>query len=103
MPNYILLVKLTDQGIKTIKEAPGRVDAAIKAFEKMGGKNLAVYVVMGEYDYVAIGDVPNDEVAGAIVLGLNASGLLRTKTLKAFTLDEYETMSRIYLDHVSKL
>jgi hypothetical protein len=25
MPNYVILMKLTDQGAKTIKDAPGRV------------------------------------------------------------------------------
>ena len=40
MPNYIILMKLTDQGAKTIKDAPGRVEAGIKAFEKMGGKMI---------------------------------------------------------------
>ena len=38
MPNYITLFRLTDQGIKAIKDAPGRIEAGIKAFEKMGGK-----------------------------------------------------------------
>jgi uncharacterized protein with GYD domain len=30
MPTYIGLYKLTDQGIKDIKDAPGRVEEAIK-------------------------------------------------------------------------
>ena len=36
MPIYINLLKLTDQGAKAIKDAPGRIEAGIKAFEKMG-------------------------------------------------------------------
>jgi uncharacterized protein with GYD domain len=36
MPTYIGLFKLTDQGIKEIKEAPQRIEEGIKAWEKMG-------------------------------------------------------------------
>jgi uncharacterized protein with GYD domain len=87
-----MLVKLTDQGIKTIKEAPGRVDAAIKAFEKMGGKNLVVYGVMGEYDYVAVGEAPSDEVATTFALALGSLGNVRTTTLRAYTKEEFAAM-----------
>jgi uncharacterized protein with GYD domain len=103
MPTYIVLMKLTEEGIKTLKDGPERVRENAKLMEEMGSKMTGFYLTMGEYDYVAIGETSNDEVAGAIVLGLNASGLLRTTTLKAFTLEEYETMSRIYLDHVSRV
>jgi len=92
MPKYIMLVKLTDQGIKAIKEAPGRVDAAIKAFEKIGGKNLVVYVVMGEYDYVAVGEAPSDEVATTFALALGSLGNVRTTTLRAYTKEEFTAM-----------
>ena len=34
----IILMKLTDQGMKNIKEAPERIQAGIKGYEAMGGK-----------------------------------------------------------------
>ena len=55
MPTYITLYKLTDQGVKNIKDAPGRIEDAVKGYESMGGKLIGFYSVMGEYDYVAIG------------------------------------------------
>ena len=36
MATYIVLVKYTDQGIKDIKNAPQRIDAAAKVAEAMG-------------------------------------------------------------------
>ena len=103
MPTYIVLMKLTDQGIKAIKSGPQRARDNAKLMEKMGSKMTGFYLTMGEYDYIAIGDFPNDEIAGALVLRLNASGLIKTTTLKAFTLEEFEKMSKIYRDHVSKM
>ncbi len=88
MPTYVILMNLTEQGVKDIKNAPARIEAAAKALEAAGGKLLAFYVVMGAYDYVAIAEGPSDEVALAQLLGLGMAGNVRTTTLKAFTLEQ---------------
>jgi len=103
MSTYIVLMKLTEEGINTLKDGPARVKESSKLMEEMGSKMTGFYLTMGEYDFIAISEVPNDEVAGAIVLALNASKFVRTTTLKAFTMEEYEKMSKIYIDHVSKM
>ena len=92
MPTYIGLYKLTDQGIKDIKKAPGRVEEAIEGVQAMGGKVLGVYTVMGEYDYVTIGEFPSDQVAMTFSLALGSRGYVRTTTLKAFTKEEFAEM-----------
>jgi uncharacterized protein with GYD domain len=89
MNTYIILMKMTSQGIKSVKEAPQRAEAGIKAFEKMGGKVLGFYATLGEYDYVSIGEAPNDEVATAFSLALGSLGNVRTLSLRAFTLKEF--------------
>lgn len=89
MPTYISLMKLTDQGVRDIKEAPKRLDTFIKGLEAMGGKLIGFYLVMGEYDYVGIAEAPNDEVALAFVMSLGAAGNIRTTSLKAFKLEEF--------------
>ncbi len=50
---------------------------------------IGFYSVMGEYDYVGIGECPNDEMAVAFALGVGAQGNARTTTLKAFTREEF--------------
>ena len=89
MPTYIGLYKLTDQGIKNMKDAPRRVEDAVKGVEAMGGKVIGVYLVMGEYDYVTIGEFPSDEVAMTYAMALGSRGNVRTTTLKAFTKEEF--------------
>jgi uncharacterized protein with GYD domain len=89
MPTYVVLYKLTDQGIRNIKESPQRIEAGIKGFEAMGGKLLGFYSVMGEYDFVAIGEAPSDEVGMAFMLAQGSQGNVRTTTLKAFTKEEF--------------
>lgn len=89
MPTYISLFKLTDQGIKNIKDAPQRIEQGVKGLEAMGGKLVGFYSVMGDYDYVGISEAPSDEVITAFLLALGADGNVRTTTLKAFTTEEF--------------
>lgn len=84
MPTYIGLFKLTDQGTKDIMNAPARIEEATNLYQKMGGKAIGVYMVMGEYDYITIGECPSDEVSAAYALALSSQGNVKTTTLKAF-------------------
>jgi uncharacterized protein with GYD domain len=92
MPTYISLYKWTEQGVKNVKGAPQRIQAAIKAAEGMGGKVRGIYVVMGEYDVVAVGEFPNDEAAATYNLALSSLGNVRTTSLRAFTSEEFSEM-----------
>jgi uncharacterized protein with GYD domain len=89
MPRYIILMNLTEQGAKNIKEAPTRIQEAAKALEALGGKMIDFYTVLGQYDYVVIADVPSDEVGLMQLLGIGAVGNVKTVTLRAFTKDEF--------------
>ena len=88
-PLFASLMKLTKQGISKIKEAPQRVENATKIFESMGGKILAFYFTMGEYDKVVIAEAPNAETVMTMLAALGSYGNVRTKTLRAFTKDEF--------------
>ncbi len=92
MAIWVSLVNLTDQGIKNIKQGPGRLEEAANKIEEVGGKLLGFYLTMGDYDYVTIVEGPSDEVAMIFLMGMGAEGNIRTKTLKAFTLDEFKEM-----------
>ena len=90
MPTYIVLVNWTDQGIRNVKDTIKRAEAFKSAIERSGGKMLDAYYTMGQHDYVATVELPNDESAMSILLALGAGGNARTTTLKAFSLSEVE-------------
>ena len=92
MPTYISLIQYTQQGLSKVKESPSRLDQAKKAYEQAGGKLRDFYLVMGEYDIVAIADLPNDEAAAKIALTLGSAGNIRTRTSRAFTEAEYRKL-----------
>jgi uncharacterized protein with GYD domain len=96
MSTSVILMQLTDQGIKDVKHAPDRIEQGIKALEALGGKVSAFYVTMGEYDYIAIGEGLEDLVTLGYVLSLGSLGNVRTTTLKAFTVEEFkQVVSRL--------
>ena len=87
MPVLVVLGNWTDQGIKKVKEAPNRINDTHSAIKQSGGK-MQLYYTLGEYDFVMIIEVPNDEAIMKILLRLGGLGNVRTKTLKAWTESE---------------
>ena len=92
MQSYVVLMKLTDQGAKAIKDAPQRIRDGVTQFERNGGKVLGFYLTMGEYDYVAVGEAPNDGVVLTFCLSLGQGGNVRTTTLRGFPASELEQL-----------
>lgn len=63
MATYVTLFRYTQPGISTIKESPGRIDAMRKACRALGAELKALYLVMGQYDFVALVEAPDDVTA----------------------------------------
>ena len=90
MPTYVTLFRLTDQGIRTVKDTVTRTRENVAAVEKAGGKTIAAYYTQGRYDIVSITEAPSEETAMAFLFGMNKAGNVRTETLRAFSLEEME-------------
>ncbi|MBI4635887.1 MAG: GYD domain-containing protein [Candidatus Rokubacteria bacterium] len=88
MPSYVTLVKWTDQGIRTVKDAPKRVENFEAAVKAAGGRLKDLYLVMGEYDLVVITEAPNDEAVMRLALATGMLGNVRTTTMRAFGRDD---------------
>ncbi len=89
MPAYIVLLNWTDQGIRNVKEAPQRLDAARELARQFGVELRAFYLTMGAYDMVCVAEAPDDQAAAKFALASAAGGNVRSTTLKAFTEAEY--------------
>jgi uncharacterized protein with GYD domain len=89
MATYIILGKYTDQGIRNIKQSPQRVDQVRAAVQAVGGTMPSFYLTMGQYDFVAISEAPDDETFTRVLLQIVSSGNVSTETLKAFPEADY--------------
>lgn len=83
MPTYILLSNLTDEGAKSLKANPKRLQEVNKEIEKYGAKVTAQYAVLGTYDFVSIVDCSDDETIARVSVELSSRGTVRIHTLPA--------------------
>jgi uncharacterized protein with GYD domain len=87
MATFISLVNFTDQGIRNVKDSPGRYEAFKALAEKVGGTVKSVYYTMGNYDMVLIVE-GSDEAAMTAMLKVGSLGNVRTETLRGFSVEE---------------
>jgi uncharacterized protein with GYD domain len=92
MPTYISMLRYTQQGISNVKNAPARIDAAKEAYKKAGGELKALYLTLGQYDLVAVAEMPNDEAVARMALALGSQGNIRSETMRAFTETEFRKL-----------
>ena len=89
MPGYIGLFKFTPQGIANVKSMPETIRQGKVLAERMGIRPVGVWVTLGEYDMVVVGDAPNDQTVAAFALALAGQGNVTTQTLRAFSEEEF--------------
>lgn len=89
MPGHIHLVKWTQQGIASVKQAPERFKQIKAAAKELGIESVGVWVTMGEYDVVGIWDAPDDQTMAAFTLQQATRGGARTQTLRALSEEEF--------------
>jgi uncharacterized protein with GYD domain len=88
---YFILGKWTDQGRNSIDEAPKRVEIIQNLVEEQKG-SMSVYFTMGEYDFIALVDMPNEESMVKILMKVNSMQAAVTKTLKGWPISEFAKM-----------
>lgn len=89
MVTYVMLLNWTDQGIRSVKDSPKRLDAVKKLAKDLGGEVKSFYMTLGTYDVVLIVDMPNNDKLASFGLKLGSLGNMRSTTLKAFSEDDY--------------
>jgi len=89
MPIYIMISTLTDEGRKTIKKHPERIEEVNREIENMGAKVLAQYAILGEYDFLNILEAPNNEAIAKLSIELGSRGTIQIITLPAIPVEEF--------------
>jgi uncharacterized protein with GYD domain len=88
MPMFVVLGKMTDQGIKNIKDFPQRVQENRSSGERLGLKTHGWYLTQGRYDFVVVAEAPDEETMVAQLLSVAGRGNSRSETMRAFTIEE---------------
>ena len=89
MPTFMMSTSFTDQGIRTIKDAPKRTQAARDFAKKFDVEIKHIYLTAGESDLVAFVETSNGDNVAKFALALGAIGNVHTRTGRAWTEAEF--------------
>ena len=89
MPIYILLSRLSQQGIQTLQSNPDRLKAVNADVEELGAKVLHQWATLGEFDFVSVVEAPDTATVARVSVALGGRGSTRIETMPALTIDEF--------------
>ena len=88
MPTYVMLTNLTAEGVRTLKNNPGRVAEVNNEAEQMGVKVLTQYATLGQYDFVSVVEAPDEQTMAKVSIELGSRGTMSSQTLTAIPTDQ---------------
>jgi uncharacterized protein with GYD domain len=89
MPIYVLLSRLSQQGVATLKANPGRLLEVNRDVEELGARVLHQWATLGEFDFVNVIEAPDTATVARVSVALGARGSTKIHTLPALTIDEF--------------
>ena len=92
MPMFILSLGWTDQGIRGVKDAPKRSQAAKELAKTVGVQIKDIYLTSGDSDLLLIVDTPNGDNVAKFALALGSLGNVRTRTARAWPEAEFQKL-----------
>ena len=74
MATFIMLTRLTADGVKTLKNNPTRVQEVNKEVEQLGVKVKDQWATLGEYDFVSVVEAPDADTMAKVSVELGSRG-----------------------------
>ena len=101
MPKYLIQASYVGEGLKGLLREGGskRQETVKKTIEGMGGTLESFYYAFGDYDVLAIADMPDNVSAAAFSLMINASGVINGKTTVLLTPEEIDQAAKKTVDY----
>ena len=89
MPIYILLSRLSPQGVATLKSNPDRLLEVNRDVEELGARVLHQWATLGEFDFVNVVEAPDIATMAKVSVALGARGSTKIQTLPALDIEEF--------------
>jgi uncharacterized protein with GYD domain len=101
MPKFLFQASYSVDGVKGVLKEGGsaRQDAIEKLVAGLGGRLEGFYFAFGGDDAFVIADLPDQQSAAAIGLGVNAAGGARVRTVVLLTPAEVDEAARKTVDY----
>jgi len=89
MPTYVMLTNLTADGIRTLKNNPGRVAEVNKEVEQLGVTVKEQWATLGQYDFITIVEAPDETTMAKVSVELGSRGTMSSQTLAAIPVEDF--------------
>ena len=89
MPTYIMLSRLSPEGVQTIKNNPQRIKEVNREIEQLGAEVKAQWATLGQFDFVNVIDAPDEQTMARISLELGSRGTAKYESLPAIPVDDF--------------
>ena len=86
---FIMLTNLTSDGVKTVKNNPGRVQEVNKEMEQLGIKVLSQWATLGQYDFVSVVEAPDEQTMAKVSVELGSRGTTSNETMAAIPAEDF--------------
>ncbi len=94
MATYVMLSRLSPDGITTLKNNPERVKEVNTEVEQLGARVISQYALLGSYDFITVLEAPDDETVARVSVELGSRRTASYETLTAIPVDEFITSLR---------
>jgi len=89
VPTYIMLSRLSPDGVQTIKNNPSRIREVTLEVEQLGASVKAQWATLGQFDFVNVVEAPDEKTMARVSLELGSRGTARYETLIAIPIDDF--------------
>jgi uncharacterized protein with GYD domain len=95
---FLLLSSLSPQGLQTLATTPERLLEVNREIERLGGRVVKQWALLGAYDFLSVVEAPDATVIARITVELASRGSASFETLPAITVEELIETLRTPLD-----
>jgi uncharacterized protein with GYD domain len=89
VPTYVMLSRLTPEGVQTVRSNPQRIREVNKEIQQLGVTVTAQWAVLGRYDFVNIIEAPDEKTIARVSMELGSRGTAHYETLSAIPVDDF--------------
>ena len=89
MATFIMITRLTPEGVRTIKDNPQRIKEVNSEIEQFGAEVKQQWATLGQFDFVNIIEAPDEQTMTRISLELGSRGTARYESLPAIPVDDF--------------
>lgn len=82
MPIYVMLGNLTHAAFDELGSIDERDKKAKEIIESLGGRLIALWYTLGQYDFVVVFEMPDKEMLVKFLVIIGKYGTVRTETLE---------------------